>query len=116
MLVCAMDRKHGARVAGLLQQLCESNPDWERFRIQEIYNDTEAAHQRIEQLKTDRTDIVVSVRMISEGIDVHRFRGWLVRNQHTDPDVLQAVCRAFRALGRAARPEPVRDHDHPGAC
>jgi len=81
MLVCAMDRTHGANVAKLLQRLCDSNPDWERFRIQEIYNDTDAAHQRIQQLKGDRTDIVVSVRMISEGIDVHRFRvGWYATN------------------------------------
>jgi type I site-specific restriction endonuclease len=55
MLVCAMDRKHGAKVAQLLQRLCDSNPAWEHFRIQEIYNDTEAAHQRIKQLTSDRT-------------------------------------------------------------
>jgi superfamily II DNA or RNA helicase len=97
MLVCAMDRKHGARVAGLLQRLCDSNPDWERFRIQEIYNDTVAAHQRIEQLKIDRTDIVVSVRMISEGIDVHRFRvGWYATNTLTPMFFKQFVGRFVR--------------------
>lgn len=103
MLVCAMDRQHGAKIAQLLQHLCDSNPDWERFRIQEIYNDTEAAHQRIQQLKDDRTDIVVSVRMISEGIDVHRFRvGWHATNYLTPMFFRQFVGRFVRwdeALG-----------------
>jgi hypothetical protein len=42
--------------------------------VQEIYNDTPKAHERIEDLDTDSTDIIVSVRMISEGVDVKRLR------------------------------------------
>lgn len=97
MLVCAMDKKHGRKTAELLQALCDSNPAWEHFRIQEIYNDTEAAHQRIKQLTEDRTDIVVSVRMISEGIDVHRFRvGWYATNTLTPMFFKQFVGRFVR--------------------
>jgi len=97
MLACAIDKKHGRHLAELLQALCDSNPEWQHFRIQEIYNDTEAAHQRIKQLAGDRTDIVVSVRMISEGIDVHRFRvGWYATNTLTEMFFRQFVGRFVR--------------------
>jgi superfamily II DNA or RNA helicase len=74
MLIVARDTDHGRRISKLIQQLCNSSNEWSKFTQVEIYNDTEKAHERIEQLNHDSTDIVVTVRMISEGVDVKRMR------------------------------------------
>lgn len=72
MLVVAKNTTHGAQMAKLLKRTCKAEN--QTFFIQEIYNDTPKAHKRIEDLGTDSTDIIVSVRMISEGVDVKRLR------------------------------------------
>jgi superfamily II DNA or RNA helicase len=72
MLVVARNKAHGAQMARLLARTCEAEK--QRFLIQEIYNDTPKAHERITNLVTDLTDIIVSVRMISEGVDIKRLR------------------------------------------
>ena len=72
MLVVAKNKAHGARMADLIDRLCKAEDA--SFTIQEIYNDSHKAHDRIEELQKDTTDIVVSVRMISEGVDVKRLR------------------------------------------
>ena len=74
MLVVARDREHGAFISKELQRIKAEQSEWADFSIQEIYNDTEKAHKRIEQLSSDNTDIVVTVRMISEGVDIKRLR------------------------------------------
>lgn len=74
MLVVVKDKDHGAKVASLLKQQCKANKDWKTFSLLEIYHDTDNAHARIEALEKDRTDIVITVRMISEGVDVKRLR------------------------------------------
>jgi superfamily II DNA or RNA helicase len=82
-LVVAKNKAHGAEMAELLKRICEAEN--EPFLVQEIYNDTPKAHQRIDDLNKDTTDIIVSVRMISEGVDVKRLRvglfatDWLTR-------------------------------------
>lgn len=72
MLVVAKNKEHGAQMTRLLIRMCEAES--QPFLVQEIYNDTPKAHKRIEDLSTDSTDIVVSVRMISEGVDIKRLR------------------------------------------
>ena len=72
MLVVAKDKKHGAALTQLLERI--SKERGQKFFIQQIYNDTPRAHERVENLVADTTDIVVSVRMISEGVNVKRLR------------------------------------------
>lgn len=72
MLVVAKNKEHGSQMAKLLGRICEAEN--QPFLIQEIYNDTPKAHKRIEDLSADSTDIIVSVRMISEGVDIKRLR------------------------------------------
>jgi superfamily II DNA or RNA helicase len=86
MLVVGKDVSHGNRLIAAIERIKQERPEWEQFaNIQEIYNDSEKAHNRIEALNKDNTDIVVSVRMVSEGVDVKRLRvglyatNWLTR-------------------------------------
>src|SRR4029077_157489 len=72
MLVVAKNKSHGDQMARLLIRVCEAEN--QPFLVQEIYNDTPKAHKRIDDLGSDSTDIIVSVRMISEGVDVKRLR------------------------------------------
>lgn len=72
MLVVAKSKEHGARMTEMIARVCEA--EYRPLVIQQIYNDSPSAHQRIGQLEDDTTDIVVSVRMISEGVDVKRLR------------------------------------------
>ena len=69
MLVVAQDTDAASRIEQMLFDRCG-----DRYSIQRIVHDTEKAHDRIDQLANDNTDIVVTVRMVSEGIDVKRFR------------------------------------------
>ncbi len=74
MLIVAKDKNHGAAINKLIGRMCRGNPDWVTYSTLEIYNDTEKAHERISALDKDRTDIIITVRMISEGVDVKRLR------------------------------------------
>jgi superfamily II DNA or RNA helicase len=74
MLVVVKDTAHGNAVTKRISRICHNNPDWSSYTTQEIYNDTEKAHEKIKELRHDRTDIVVSVRMLSEGVDIKRLR------------------------------------------
>jgi hypothetical protein len=75
MLVVAKSVDHGNRLIEAIEAVKQEKPEWAQFsNIQEIYNDTEKAQERIKALESDNTDIVVSVRMISEGVDVKRLR------------------------------------------
>lgn len=74
LLVVARNKEHGARLCRLIESYCKLNEEWRAYDTCEIYNDTPKAHERIKQLQNDRTDIVVTVRMISEGVDVKRLR------------------------------------------
>jgi superfamily II DNA or RNA helicase len=72
LLVVGRDTDHSRKLAVRLSQICEARKLG--YSLQEIYNDTPKAHKRINQLQGDHTDIVVSVRMISEGVDIPRLR------------------------------------------
>jgi superfamily II DNA or RNA helicase len=72
MLVVAKNKSHGALMAKLMERVCVA--EGVSYTIQEIYNDSTKAHDRIKDLNKDSTDIVVSVRMLSEGVDVKRLR------------------------------------------
>ncbi len=74
MLVVTKDVSHGKRIAAVLKQMCRENPEWSNLSLQEMYHDTPGVHDRIQQLNSDATDIVVTVKIISEGIDVKRLR------------------------------------------
>lgn len=97
MLVVARDSKHGAAISKKLQEIKTEQSEWSDFSIQEIYNDTEKAHKRIEQLSSDNTDIVVTVRMISEGVDIKRLRvGLYLTDYMTRMYFMQFVGRFVR--------------------
>lgn len=92
MLVVAQDTTAAAEIEKMLFERCGS-----RYSIQRIVHDTEKAHERIERLPKDNTDIVVTVRMISEGIDVHRFRvGVFAADYTTQMFFIQFVGRFVR--------------------
>ena len=69
MLVVAQNTGSAAIIENMLTDRCGT-----RYSIQRIVHDTDKAHDRIERLSKDNTDIVITVRMVSEGIDVKRFR------------------------------------------
>lgn len=95
MLVVAENRAHGSQMKRLIDRICEAEN--QTFLVQEIYNDTPKAHDRIEDLGSDTTDIVVSVRMISEGVDVKRLRvGLFATNWMTRMFFIQFVGRFVR--------------------
>lgn len=74
MLVVARDTKHGNALCQMIEKQCKENSEWAMYTCCEIYNDTPKAHDRIKQLSYDNTDVVITVRMISEGVDVKRLR------------------------------------------
>lgn len=75
MLVVAKTVAHGNALIETIERIKQENPAWRQFaNIQGIDNDTEKAHDRIKALENDNADIVVSVRMISEGVDIKRLR------------------------------------------
>lgn len=75
MLVVARNVSHGNSLIETIQRIKEERVEWGQFsNIQEIYNDSVKAHDRIKALESDNTDIIVSVRMISEGVDIQRLR------------------------------------------
>lgn len=99
MLVVAKNKEHGARLTQLLKRTCETEK--QSFIIQEIYNDTPKAHERIEDLRTDSTDIIISVRMISEGVDIKRLRvGFFATDWMTRMFFIQFIGRFVRTEER----------------
>jgi superfamily II DNA or RNA helicase len=97
MLVVAKDKDHGARICSAIESLCAKNDAWSKYSILEVYNDTPKAHERIKQLERDHTDIVVTVRMISEGVDVKRLRvGLYATDYRTRMFFIQFVGRFIR--------------------
>lgn len=74
MLVVAKDIDHGKRIAQRVQEICQANPNWSKYSLVEVYSDSPGVHDRIKALQNDRTDIVITVRMLSEGVDVKRLR------------------------------------------
>ena len=97
MLIVAKDKDHGARICQMIESLCRVNPTWSKYQTLEIYNDTPKAHERIRQLERDSTDIVVTVRMISEGVDVKRLRvGLYATDYRTRMFFIQFVGRFIR--------------------
>ena len=97
MLIVAKDKQHGNKICTLIESLCRSNPQWSRYTTCEIYNDTTKAHDRIKALERDSTDIVVTVRMISEGVDIKRLRvGLYATDYRTRMFFVQFVGRFIR--------------------
>jgi superfamily II DNA or RNA helicase len=92
MLVVAMDHDHAGRITAMLKDRCQR-----RYNVQLLLHDTERVHDRISSLERDNTDIVVTVRMISEGIDVKRFRvGVFATNWKTQLFFIQFIGRFLR--------------------
>jgi superfamily II DNA or RNA helicase len=83
MLIVAQNKKEAVAIDILVKEKCkQKNLDYSTVVIT---NDTENASTRIKKLRTDKTDIVIAVRMISEGVDIKRLRvgvfatNWLTR-------------------------------------
>lgn len=94
MLVVAKDKDHGARLAKKLAHLAQVHKLEPPL---EVYNDSPKVHDRIRMLDKDHTDIVVTVRMISEGVDVKRLRvGVYATNYLTKMFFIQFVGRFIR--------------------
>lgn len=97
MLIVAKDRQHGKKICETIESLCRANRQWRDYNTLEIYNDTPKAHERIKQLDRDLTDIVITVRMISEGVDVKRLRvGLYATDYRTRMFFIQFVGRFIR--------------------
>jgi superfamily II DNA or RNA helicase len=102
MLVVAKSKEHGRQMANLLREVCSA--EGHSFFIQELYNDTPKAHDRIKDLETDTTDIVVSVRMISEGVDIKRLRvGLFATDWMTRMFFIQFIGRFVRSDDRLSK-------------
>jgi superfamily II DNA or RNA helicase len=97
MLVVAKDKDHGDRLGKLLKRMALNSPALPSMKIEQIYNDTPGAHAAIERLDRDDTDIVITVRMVSEGVDVKRFRVGL----YATPYLTEMFFRQF--VGRFVR-------------
>lgn len=98
MLVVTKDKQHCNAVRAKLEQMCVERGL--RYNIVEVYNDTKGAHAKIRAMqdyKNDRTDIIVSVKMISEGVDIKRLRvGVYATNVKTEMFFSQFVGRFAR--------------------
>lgn len=97
MLVAVSDISEGRAVSKEIKRMIAERPELYGLSVLEIFNDTPGAHERIEQLNHDSTDIVVAVRMISEGVNVPRLRvGVYATNCLTLLFFLQLVGRFVR--------------------
>lgn len=98
MLVAVMDTLQAAAVYDLLRdQILPSHREWGPLAITKIVHDTDGASDRIKHLRTDNTDIVIAVRMISEGVDIPRLRvGVFASNYLTRMFFIQLVGRFVR--------------------
>jgi hypothetical protein len=98
MLVVAKNTKHGKELTKRIKEI--SVAMGHSYSIAEVYNDTPGAHAKIEAMsdyKVDNTDIVVSVKMISEGVDIKRLRvGMYATNVKTEMFFAQFVGRFTR--------------------
>ena len=74
MLVIGYSLIHGGEIAVTMKRLCRNNPAWSSYKFKEIYHDSIDAGRQIADLKTDDTDIVITVKMISEGVNVKRLK------------------------------------------
>lgn len=101
MLVIGKDKNHTGQIAKRIESICLARGL--NYAMQEIYNDTAKAHIRIKNLQGDSIDIIVSVRMISEGVDVPRIRVVLYLTDY--------LTRMFfvQVVGRPIRTEPRLD-------
>lgn len=97
MLIVAKDKDHGAKICELIYDLCKTNDLWGGYQVAEVYHDTPKAHDKIKSLERDRTDVIVTVRMISEGVDIKRLRvGVFATDYKTRMFFIQFVGRFVR--------------------
>ena len=97
MLIVAKDKDHGSKIAELIASLCGKNSEWIHYQFVEIYHDTPNAHEKIRSLENDHTDIIITVRMISEGVDVRRLRvGVFATDYRTRMFFIQFIGRFVR--------------------
>lgn len=72
MLIASQSKNHAASIQVRLNDILKEKGL--RYTSIVIVNDTPQAHERIKALNNDGTDIVITVKMISEGVDVKRLR------------------------------------------
>lgn len=102
MLVAVKDITEGKQVADLLErEILPNHPEWARLQTVKIFHDTPGAADRIEDLRHDHTDIIIAVRMISEGVNIPRLRvGVYATNYRTPLFFIQFVGRFVRYEAR----------------
>lgn len=100
MLVLAIDIRHGNGVTEAMRRICARKPEWSSFKFKEIYGESENASKQISELAYDDTDIVVTVKIISEGINVNRLKVLLYAT------VYKTRLFVIQSVGRIQRIEP----------
>jgi len=97
LLIAVADTTEGRDVSRVLRHLLAANNAWSHLTVAEVFHDTPGAHDRLTQLRHDRTDIVIAVRMISEGVDIPRLRvGVYATNYLTRLFLIQLIGRFIR--------------------
>jgi superfamily II DNA or RNA helicase len=101
MMVIVGSTDEGAAVARVVRSLLNDNPAWSRLTVTEIYHDTPDAHRGITRFRDGVGDIVIAVRMISEGVDIPRLRvGVYATNYLTRLFFIQLIGRFIRSEAR----------------
>lgn len=102
MLVAVQDINEGKAVGDLLERhILPNHPEWARLQVVKIFHDTPGASDRITDLRHDHTDIVIAVRMISEGVNIPRLRvGVYASNFLTRLFFIQLIGRFIRYEAR----------------
>lgn len=72
MLIAAQTKVHAAEIKIRIDEMLRERKL--KYTTLTIVNDTPGAHDRIAKLNSDGTDIVITIKMISEGVDVKRLR------------------------------------------
>jgi superfamily II DNA or RNA helicase len=101
MMIIVSNTEEGTATARALRALLAANPEWAALVVEEIYHDTPDAHERINRFRDGVGDIVIAVRMISEGVNVPRLRvGVYATNYLTRLFFIQLVGRFIRYESR----------------
>ena len=100
-LVIAMDKEHADKLAGRLARITGERPDV-------VHSDAADASQRIARFSANAEPWLVSVLMVSEGVDVPRLRvGVYATNSRTELFFRQVIGRFIRRT-----PEPKQQMAH----
>jgi superfamily II DNA or RNA helicase len=90
ILVVCRDTKHADDVAGAIQGISGEYPVV-------VHSNEDNASQKIQRFRRSRTKTLVSVKMVSEGVDIPRLRALIyMTNVKTELNWMQTLGRVFR--------------------